>query len=63
VIYGLAFDHPWARRVVWTRVKDRFGCDTRVPPLGPAWVEAAVSEERSARGLAWDVVVYERRIP
>lgn len=63
VIYGLAFAHPWARRVVWTRVKARFGCDTRVPPLGPGWVEDSVSAERRAGELAWDVVVYVRGTP
>ena len=57
-VYALALPH--ASSAVVTEIEAEFEGDAYAPPLGAAWTEVARERHRSADGLAFSFVRYER---
>ncbi|TSE33872.1 dihydrofolate reductase [Tepidimonas charontis] len=51
---------PWAQRAVVTEIDRAYEGDAYAPTLGPAWREVARESHRSADGLPFAFVTYER---
>jgi dihydrofolate reductase len=51
-----------ADRLIVTHIDGVYRCDTFFPEIDPAqWVETAREEHRSAEGVAFSFVTYERK--